>query len=99
MFFDDTSEDYIQALEEISQLEVVAFEGAPCATLDDRQTRARQDSRRRTIENAIDFSRLREVSDLGCAAEVGDRRQQVILHDRAQRDVRAELLRLTRGHF
>ena len=45
-------------------------------------------------EQAVALGGLREVRDLGRAAEVRDGRQQVVLHDGAQSDVGAEAFRL-----
>jgi hypothetical protein len=88
MFFDDALDHRFESFEESRERQAVAFEHAAGVTLDHRQTRTRQDRRRRSFEHAIDLGGLREVSDLRGAAVVSDRRQQVILDHGAQRTIR-----------
>ena len=49
-----------------------------------------EDRRSRAIEYAVDFPALREICDLCRAAEITSGRQQVVLHDGAENDTRAE---------
>src|SRR3954470_11404975 len=70
--------------------------------LDESKTGAWQNWRYRAIEQTVNFRGLREVRNLCRAAVIGNCRQQVILHDGAQRYVGTEALRLSfgpRGQF
>src|SRR5678816_3142724 len=63
-------------------------------TLDHCQTWARQNRSGRPLGDAIDLGSLGKVSNLSCAAVIGDGRQKEILNDGSQRDVRTEFLRM-----
>src|SRR5207245_7011779 len=82
--------DKIGACKKILKSNAVAFKRTPRVLLDKGQTGARQNRSCRTIKNSINLGGLRKISDLGRAAVVSNRRQQIVLHNCAQSYVWAE---------
>ncbi len=98
MFFNDSLDDGFESFEEICELQAIFFQHAAGVAFDHRQTRTRNNRRRGTIEQTIDFRGLREVSNFGGAAVVRDRRQKMILDHRAQSHVWTEAFRRFERH-
>src|SRR2546423_4242547 len=97
VFLDDARNHMIRACKKIGEPEAVTLERSPRVLLDKSQACARQDWSHRPIQQAINLRSLGEISNLCRAAIVSNRRQQIILDDRAQRDVGAETIRLAQG--
>src|SRR4029434_10388112 len=54
------------------------------------EARPRQNRSTRAFEQTVNFPRLRKVSNLGSAAVISNRRQEVILNHGAQSNIRTE---------
>ena len=85
--FDHARYDVIESAEKIHQVNPIALERAPGMLLYKSQAGARQNRRHRTIQQAINFGGLREVSNLCRASIVGNRREQSILDYGTQQGV------------
>src|SRR4051794_31820745 len=72
MLFYDACDYRVESGEEVFELEAVAFERAARAALDDCETSAMENGRDGAREHAIALGGLREVGNLGSAAEISD---------------------------
>ena len=82
----------IGAGENIGHGNVILLERALNLRFHDGGGKSRDDGRNAAEQRFVNSSGLREIGGLGGAARIGERGQKIILHDRAQQNVGAELL-------
>src|SRR5258706_4654120 len=97
IFLHHARQDVIYAAKKISQANAVTIQRAPGMSFNQRQAGAMKYWRGRPAKDAIKLGGFREVPDLRGAAIVGNSRQQKILNDGAQRNVRTEAIWLAQS--